>query len=91
MASFKVVVDDRFPVDASGKLLTSRSTDPSELWVSVIEKAYIKVNGGYDFPGSNSGIDLYSLTGWIPESFSFDNKDFDRERTWARLMSVSCV
>eukprot|EP00053_Salpingoeca_punica_P017151 m.164194 g.164194 ORF g.164194 m.164194 type:complete len:791 (-) comp17129_c0_seq1:337-2709(-) len=77
----KVVVDDTLPVDATGNLLCSFSDDRDEFWVSIIEKAYLKVMGGYDFPGSNSGVDLHSMSGWIPERLPFkdsDTKDFDR-------------
>ncbi|CAM9513051.1 unnamed protein product, partial [Ectocarpus fasciculatus] len=101
----KVVVDDLLPVDANGKLLCSRGEcGPSgmELWVSIIEKAYMKVNGGYDFPGSNSGIDLYALTGWIPERVYFESNNGDgqsregftldhrqsEDRAWNRIKSA---
>ena len=83
----KVIVDDRFPVDKRMKPLCSNSTNPNELWVSIIEKAYMKLNGGYEFDGSNSGIDLFSLTGWIPESFHVRKTEtFDKDRTWTRLV-----
>eukprot|EP00804_Cyclotella_cryptica_P011617 CCRYP_017509-RA/>CCRYP_017509-RA protein AED:0.04 eAED:0.04 QI:113/0.83/0.71/1/0.66/0.57/7/1872/973 len=101
----RVLVDDLLPVDATGSLLCSHTTsmmsgskrnllnDSSlELWVSILEKAYMKLCGGYNFPGSNSGIDLFSLTGWIPERIFFpedasDVKDFETpvERAWERL------
>ena len=43
----------------------------------------------YDFPGSNSGIDMFALTGWIPEQFRTDDNDFDEKRLWERMLSAS--
>lgn len=43
--SSQVVVDDQLPTGERGRLLCSASTDKTELWVSIIEKAYLKVTG----------------------------------------------
>ena len=64
----RVTIDDRLPAsDTSRSLHVVDRNNPHLIWPALIEKAYLKVRGGYDFPGSNSGTDLWVLTGWIPE------------------------
>lgn len=47
--------------------IKSRSNEKL-LWVALLEKAYLKVQGhGYEAKGSNASIDTYIVSGWIPQ------------------------
>jgi Calpain family cysteine protease. len=64
----RVTIDDRLPSSSTDRTLyVVDRRNPRLIWPALVEKAYLKIRGGYDFPGSNSGTDLYALTGWIPE------------------------
>ncbi|KAJ2774228.1 cysteine protease, partial [Coemansia nantahalensis] len=80
----RVIIDDLLPVAESGRLLCTYST-MDDIGQSLLEKAFLKVMGGYDFPGSNSSTDLHVLTGWIPEHVFVQDQAFDADQTWARM------
>ncbi|KAI1106862.1 cysteine proteinase, partial [Jackrogersella minutella] len=82
----KVVIDDRLPSSATDRTLyVVDRQNPWLVWPALMEKAYLKVRGGYDFPGSNSGTDLCALTGWIPQQQFLQGDDVDWDRTWKRV------
>jgi len=67
--SRSVVVDDYVPVDHNMHLLCAHSSRKCELWVTLLEKAIAKIMGGsYAIYGSNPGVDIFHLTGWVPEN-----------------------
>uniref|UniRef100_A0A3B0MWW1 Calpain family cysteine protease/Calpain large subunit, domain III, putative n=1 Tax=Theileria annulata TaxID=5874 RepID=A0A3B0MWW1_THEAN len=61
-------IDDWVPVKSDNTLLCAHSKDSSELWVTLFEKANVRLSGNtYAIKGTNPGVDIYHLTGWIPE------------------------
>lgn len=79
-----VVIDDYMPINTAGNWLCAYSAR-GKMWVSLIEKAYLKLNGGYDFNGSNSSRDLYILTGWLPQKYDLNKEDLDRNMLWNKI------
>ncbi|KAH7085386.1 hypothetical protein BKA63DRAFT_16658 [Paraphoma chrysanthemicola] len=85
----KVVIDDRLPVSNTHRLLhVFDRRNPALLWPALLEKAYLKVRGGYDFPGSNSCSDLWTLTGWIPEQVFLQETDTIPGQLWSRIYNA---
>ncbi|KAK0308842.1 cysteine protease [Friedmanniomyces endolithicus] len=85
----KIVIDDRLPVSSAGRVIhVVDRHNPGLLWPALIEKAYLKVLGGYDFPGSNSATDLWVLTGWIPEQVFLQSDDLEPERFWRHTLEA---
>ncbi|XP_060074250.1 calpain-8-like [Ylistrum balloti] len=61
----EIVIDDRLPT-LNGKLLYSRSNDPTEFWPALFEKAYAKMQGCYEvFLGGMLGWSLQDITGGV--------------------------
>ncbi|USP73177.1 hypothetical protein yc1106_00451 [Curvularia clavata] len=85
----KVVIDDQLPVSSTHRILhVIDRRNPALLWPALLEKAYLKVRGGYDFPGSNSCGDLWALTGWIPEQVFLQETDTVPDQLWKRIYNA---
>lgn len=61
----RVIIDDLLPTSKTERNLFVRSKN-NLLWPALLEKAYMKVMGGYNFAGSHACIDTFYFSGWIP-------------------------
>lgn len=56
-----------------------------ELWPILIEKAFLKVHGGYSYDGGNAGRTPTASPGWIPENLLLDDlSDDEASHRWDR-------
>ncbi len=85
----RVVIDDLLPTSSTSRTIhVVDRNNPGLLWPALLEKAYLKVRGGYDFPGSNSGTDIWILSGWIPEQVFLQTDELEPERLWDRVSNA---
>ncbi|ORY40903.1 hypothetical protein BCR35DRAFT_327462 [Leucosporidium creatinivorum] len=82
-----VTIDDNLPASESGQPMSASTKEQDQLWPALVEKAYLKMMGGYEFHGSNSGIDLHALSGWIPEHIALSSGHHSG-KTWTRIFDA---
>ncbi|KAI5754596.1 hypothetical protein M8J77_009837 [Diaphorina citri] len=72
----EILVDDRLPT-FQGRLVYLHSTNPTEFWAALLEKAYAKFYGCYEnlTHGGSTTRALQDLTGGIVQSFALTNQD----------------
>ena len=67
-----VLVDDRLPCGADGRLLYAHSLEPNEMWVPLLEKAFAKLYGSYESLVSGfADTALRDLSGGAPQRLRF--------------------
>ena len=85
----RVMIDHRILVTRDNIPISTYSRNEGELWPILIEKAFLKVHGGYSYNGGNGGQDTYSIRGWIPESLVIQDETPEKQNEiWTRVSNA---
>jgi hypothetical protein len=83
-----VIVDDQFPVNSEQKWAFAQTVSGTELWPNLLEKAYAKLNGGYqNIVAGKVHYALSDLTGGQPEEIKLEALQNNPDALWLKLLS----
>ncbi|KAA6380870.1 MAG: putative cysteine proteinase [Streblomastix strix] len=80
-----IEIDDLLP--CFGGIQTARSAETGELWVTLMEKAYLRcVGNGYDSHELDFSEAAFAFSGWLPDHFFKLNLIWEKEYEWKKFM-----
>ncbi|XP_062574452.1 calpain-A-like [Saccostrea cucullata] len=85
-----VFIDDYLPVIFGDQIYSAHSeTDPNEMWVSLLEKAFARMYGSYPEVSGGTAADSYmALTGGIPEDIDLKKMSMDPDQLHTRVRNA---
>nr|XP_034308923.1 calpain-8-like [Crassostrea gigas]XP_034308924.1 calpain-8-like [Crassostrea gigas]XP_034308925.1 calpain-8-like [Crassostrea gigas] len=85
-----VFVDDYLPIIYKKQIYSAHSvTDPNEMWVSLLEKAFARMYGSYtEVSGGVSSDSYMALTGGVPEDFDLKKLDMEPNQLHTRVRNA---
>ena len=85
-----VIIDDYFPVMGNGDFAFAKGgSDGKELWPAVLEKAYAKLNGSYNFiEAGKVQYALSDMTGGVSEQVELKKMNSNVDAFWERIKSL---
>lgn len=85
-----VIIDDYFPVLGNGDLaFVKGGPDGKELWPAILEKAYAKLNGSYNYiEAGKVQYALADMTGGVSEQYDLKKESANQAVFWETLKSL---
>ncbi|XP_076095147.1 uncharacterized protein LOC143065457 isoform X1 [Mytilus galloprovincialis] len=86
----EIYIDDKLPTSGRGGLYGAHSnTDPNEMWVALLEKAFARMYGSYDEVSGGRTADAFmNLTAGVGETIKFETMKMSSQQLFRRLKNA---
>uniref|UniRef100_A0A8W8MAY6 Calpain catalytic domain-containing protein n=1 Tax=Magallana gigas TaxID=29159 RepID=A0A8W8MAY6_MAGGI len=85
-----VFIDDCLPIIYGNQIYSAHSnTDPNEMWVALLEKAFARMYGSYtDVSGGMASDSYMALTGGVPEDINLRELNMEPDQLHTRVRNA---